>query len=301
MDNEAKQVALAFLQYCDANHITYKWSSTNRWNLRAKGRIVGYICVGIRSRDDGSWRILLDLKELLQYEEFIHKEGLITIFHNNIHYCEKCNASMCGKSEENPKFTTILGKKFRNICSIGVYFKNPGFTALDDIQKILSFRLALSHSTTSRPIFDPKVEELTRVDNTLRIRKISNADGKPNENMNNLFNGKYNNYFYAGAYGHMSNGNSHSILFELDEPDKIVMYGLVTGLRLNVPSGWALHGAESKDGVWVLLDAQGEFPKPVTLYTEKAFNVSNPKAYKYYRILFEGANFVLSQVHLYCV
>jgi len=79
MNGQAKQVVYAFLDYCDAKSITYKWSSTNRWNLNAKSKSLGYIGIGVRSRADDSWSIILDLKELLQYEDFIQKEGLTII------------------------------------------------------------------------------------------------------------------------------------------------------------------------------------------------------------------------------
>jgi hypothetical protein len=82
MSDDEKQIAFAFLEYCNAKKITYTWSSTNRWNLRAKGKIIGYICIGVRSRDDNSWRILLDMKELLQYEDFIQEVGLAGIIYH---------------------------------------------------------------------------------------------------------------------------------------------------------------------------------------------------------------------------
>lgn len=91
MNDDEKQVAYRFLDYCYAQAITYTWSSTNRWNLKIKGKIIEYICIGVRSHDDNSWRILLDLKELLQYEEFIQQEGLTEIICNNVNYCERCN------------------------------------------------------------------------------------------------------------------------------------------------------------------------------------------------------------------
>ena len=294
MSNEEKQVALAFLDYCNAKNITYKWSSTNRWTLKAKSKTIGYICIGVRSHDDNSWRILLDLKELLQYEDFIKKEGLTEIIYKNVNYCESCN-------HKNPCFgaATIIGKEFRNICGVCVRFKNPNAESLDNACKIIDFRLALSHGTASRPILDPITDGLTRIDNKLRVNGISDLAGNTDENRDNLFNSKYNNYFYAGPYEHMSTGDSHTIVFELDNPTELKMYSLVTGLRLDVPNNWALYGTISKDGAWTLLDSQTEFPKPVTLYTEKAFNIDEPKTYQYYRIALNGSYFVLSQIHLY--
>ena len=58
MDEEAKQVAFAYLDYCNAKNITYKWSSTNRWDLNAKGKRIGYIGIGVRKHDDNSWNII---------------------------------------------------------------------------------------------------------------------------------------------------------------------------------------------------------------------------------------------------
>jgi len=294
MSDEEKQVAYAFLDYCNMREITYTWSSTNRWNLRAKGKIIGYICIGVRSRDDNSWRILLDLKELLQYEDFIQKEGLTEIIRNNVNYCERCNHKnpCCGSA-------IILGHEFRDICGVCVSFKNPNANALDNAQKIIDFRLALSHGTASCPIFDPTTDGLTRIENKLRVSTISDLDGNVNENMSHLFNGKYNSYCYAGPYEHMLTGDSHNIVFELAEPVELMMYGLVTGLRLNVPRSWVLYGAASRYGAWTLLDEKDEFPNPVTLYTEKVFKIDVPKAYQYYRITLDGSYFVLSQIHLY--
>ena len=294
MSDEEKQIAYAFLEYCNAKEVTYTWSSTNRWNLKTKGKIIGYICIGIRSRDDNSWRILLDLKELLQYEDFIQKEGFAEVIYNNVNYCERCN-------HKNPCFgsETILGKKFNNICGVCVSFKNPNLEALDNAKKIIDFRLVLSHGTANRPIFDTITAGLTRIDNKLRISGISDLEGNINENMTNLFDDKYNSYLYTGAYEHMLVGNSHNIVFELNEPSELKMYGLVTGLRLDVPNSWTLYGAVSKDGEWILLDERDEFPNPVTLYTEKAFEIYKPKAYQYYRITLNGSYFVLSQIHLY--
>jgi hypothetical protein len=294
MSNEEKEVASAFLAYCNAKNITYKWSSTNRWTLKAKSKTIGYICIGVRSHDDNSWRILLDLKELLQYEDFIQKEGLAEIICNNVNYCERCN-------HKNPCFgsATILGKVFSNICGVCVSFKNPDTKALDNALKIIDFRLALSHGTANRPIFDLIIDGLTRIDNKLRVSGISDLEGNTDENRDNLFNSKYNNYFYAGPYEHMSTGDSHNIVFELDNPVELKMYSLITGLRIDVPNSWELYGATSKDGAWTLIDSQTEFPKPVTLYTERAFRIDTPKAYQYYRITLDGSYFVLSQIHLY--
>jgi len=292
MNTEAKQVAYAFLDYCNAKNITYKWSSTNRWNLNIKGKSIGYIGIGARKRDDNSWNILMNEKELVQYQDFIERESLLEIIHNNIGYCIKCHGNC------TPKSATILGKIFNNVCS-GLCFKNPDVDTLENIKKILDFILQLTHGTASRPILDAATDGLTRIDNKLYVSGVSDLQGNSNENISNLFNGKCGDYFYAGPYDYQSNGNSHDILFELDKSVELKMYGLVSGLRLDVPNGWTLYGAASTAGEWVMLDTRSEFSKPVTLYTEKAFSIDNPEAYQHYMITLDGSYFVLSQIYLY--
>ena len=38
LSGDKQQNALAFLEYCKAKKISYPWSSTNRWNMKAKGK-----------------------------------------------------------------------------------------------------------------------------------------------------------------------------------------------------------------------------------------------------------------------
>jgi len=292
MDDEAKKVAYAFLDYCNAKNITYKWSSTNRWNLNMKGKSLGYIGIGERDVDDDSWNLVMNLKEILQYEDDIQKEGLAEFVGNNILDCRGCSYN-CAKS------ATISGKEYHGICNVGTNLKNPNGETLKSVQKTLDFLLALTHGTASRPIIDATTNGLTRIDNKLRISAISDLQGNANENMDHLFNNKYNSYFYVGPYEHQVKQGIQNIVFQLDKPVELKMYSLVTGLRLDVPKKWALYGAVSEDGPWTLLDNRDEFPKPVTLYTEKAFKIASPQSYQYYQIKFEGWYFVVSQIHLY--
>ena len=283
MDDKAKQVASLFLDYCNAKNITYRWNSTNRWNLMAKGKSLGYIGIGVRETDDNSWSILLNHREIIQYEDFIQKEGLSEIINNNLHLCEKCSGSCMS-------------------CAGKLGFENPDAGTLESVKRILDLRLNLlqRNGTGNRPILDPETEGLTRINNKLSVSGVSDLHGNSNGNMNNLFDNKYNSYCYVGPYeSFMLVGDKHNIVFQLNEPVELKMYSLVTGLRTDVPDKWALYGAESVDGEWVMLDARDQFPKPVTLYTEKAFKINAPKTYQYYRITFESRQFVLSQIHFY--
>ena len=120
MDNEAKQIAFSFLDFCNEKNITYRWSSTNRWNLMAKSKSIGYIAIGARKTDDNSWYILLNHRELLQYENFTRKENLMKIIYDNLHFCEGCN-----------------GDRGCMSCTGKLRFRNPGAEILDSVKKIL--------------------------------------------------------------------------------------------------------------------------------------------------------------------
>jgi len=295
-DNE-QQNALAFLEYCKTKKISYPWSSTNRWNMKAKGKSIGYIDIGGERKwnTGGSWYVDLDLRELSQYEGTIEKEGLSEFVCKYLKPCITCGS--CSPSST----VKLFGKEFPNMChGMIAYIENPDADTINSIQKLINIRLAIPQGTPNRPLFDPATNGLTRVDNKRRISNVSDMDGNYNENMNFLFDGSYKQYFYVGPYGiYKTKENSHDIVFALDEPAQIMMYGLVTSLRPDAPPSWTLYGASSKNGSWTLLDKQDEFPKPVTNYTEKAFSINTPGMYQWYRITFEGKWFIVSQVHLY--
>ena len=317
LNDDLQQDVLAFLDYCKSKKISYPWSSTNTWTLKAKSKSIGSIWIGgekwINGKrvtgdlNDGSgWTVGTWYTELLQYTDFFEKENLQSVFLNSLKRCSKCSSGC-------PPYTVkIFGKEYRNICrskyldrDTCIQFKNPDAEATEQIKRIIDFRLAISHGTANRPIFDPDAAGLTRVDNKLRVSDVSDLQGnpfpgRPNEKIDCLFDGKYDSYarFAAFLLGEDSK-NSYDVVFQLDALVELKMYSLVTGLRLDVPDKWALYGADSKEGPWKLLDKRDEFPRPVTNYTEKAFTIGAPGAYRCYRFNFEGSHFVLSQVHLY--
>ena len=70
LDGDKQGHILDFLDYCKTKKISYLWSSTNRWNMKAKGKNIGYIDLGGHrpGNADGSWYISVDLHELRQHE-----------------------------------------------------------------------------------------------------------------------------------------------------------------------------------------------------------------------------------------
>jgi len=290
------QNALAFLEYCKSKKISYPWSSTNRWNMKAKGKSIGWIDIGgeRKGNANGSWYIDIDMRELRQYEDAIKKEGLSDFVKKHLKICISCASCAPGVS------ISFLGQEFQNVCySIPLYICNPDANTIESIQKLINIRLAIPRGTAARPLLDPATDGLTRIDNK-RISDISDMDGNTNANMCLLFDGKYDKYYYAGPYGEFkSDKTSHDIIFKLDEPIELAMYGLVTSMRTDAPRKWTLYGTASINGMWEKLDEQEEFPKPITSYTEKAFKISTPAAYQYYRFTLEGRTFMVSQLHFY--
>jgi len=307
LSGEPRREALAFLDYCKAKKISYPWSSTNTWYLQAKGKRIGIIWIGgVKAPgqydEDTLWAVGAGFYELLQYDDFIIKENMQRAILNSLLRCSDCG-SFCA-----PGYACkILGQKYSNLCramwildgKTCINFKNPDAGAIEKVKRIIEYRLTLRHGTASRPVFDPAADGLTRIDNKLRVSGMKCLQGNLSSDSHNmkadyLFDGKYASYVHFFNKEH-----SNDIVFELDEPVELVMYGLVTGHRLDVPDSWKLYGAEPKDGSWTLLDERDEFPKPVTNFTEKAFKVDAPGAYRRYRFTFEGCRFILSQIHLY--
>jgi len=306
--SELRQDVFAFLDYCKTKKISYPWSSTNTWTLKAKGKSIGLIQVGSKESpeqyDNIHWTIGVGFRELHQYDDFVIKEDLQNIILKSLTHCTNCNTyCTLGYADK------ILGKEYRNLCR-GMYildektcisFNNPDIAVIEKVKRIIDFRLSLSHGTVNRPIFDPITGELNRIDNKGQINDVTNLQGNPILNtitskskISNLFDGKYDSYarFWVSE-------NSYDIVFQLDEPTMLVMYSFVTSFQLQLPNSWMFYGLRSKDEPWVLLDEQGSFPKPVTAYTEKAFRISVPGVYQYYRFVFEKCKFDLAQVHLY--
>lgn len=317
LSDELQRDVLEFLDYCKAKKISYPWSSTKTWTLKTKGKSIGLIWVGgakwingkrvTEDLNDGSgWTVGAGYAELLQYTDFIENEKLQSVFLNSLKRCSKCSSGC-------PPYTVkISGKEYRSICrskyfdrDTCIQFKNPDAEVIEKIKKILDFRLGILHGTAKRPVFDPVAAGLTRLDNKMRVSGISDLQGnpfpgRPNEKIDYLFDGKHDSYARFAAFLFGDNAKkSYDVLFQLDAPVELKMYSLVTGFRLEVPDKWALYGAESKDVPWSLLDARDEYPKPMTLYTEKAFKIGAPGVYRFYRFTFESSSFVLSQVYLY--
>jgi len=309
LDAESRQEVLAFLDYCKAKKISYPWSSTNTWTLKAKGKSIGLIWLGGEKAldkydDDTRWAIGVSFVELLQYDNFIIKESLQSILFNSLKHCNNCNAYCTSGYTEN-----ILGKEVRHLCrslfildeKTCINFKNPNATAIEQAKRVIDFKLAIPHGTANRVIFDLAAHGLTRIDNASQVCEVTDLQGNPIQNqitaiskVENLFDGQYNRYARF-----WTNENSYDVVFQLNKPATLVMYSLVTSIQLQVPYHWRLYGATSKSEPWTLLDEQGAFSKPVTSYTEKAFSISNPKTLQYYRLSFERCKFDLAQVHLY--
>jgi len=294
-----QQDVLVFLEYCKTKKVSYQWSSTNTWTLKAKGKGIGLISIC-----DAGWTVCVGFVELIQYDDFIEKENLQSDILSHLRHCTNCNAHC------TPGYTQeILGKQYRRLCramffldkKVCLNFTNPNTTAMDKIKRMIDFRLVLSHGTANRPILDPSTEGLTRIDNTQRITGVTDLQGNPIKNqitsgasINNLFDGKYSSYARFWA-----NENSFDIVLQLDKPIELTKYSLVTSSQLQVPDSWKLYGAAAPNELWTLLDEQDKFPKPVTSYTERAFSIDAPEKYLYYRFVFKKCKFDLSQIHLY--
>ena len=299
LNSELQQDVLAFLDYCKSAKVTYPWGSLNTWTLKARGRTYGGICID----GENDWAIWLHLTELFQYDDFLIQEGLQDAVKNSLKQCTGCSP-YC-----TPGYADIiLGEEHRHLCRGMFYvdrnihsieFKNPDHASTEKIKRIINFKLAIPHGTPARPVCDPAASAYRRIDNACRVSDVTDMQGNsfkaaPNMSVSYLFDGEYSTYARF-----FSKDDCFNIIFRLDEPAELAMYGLVTASQLLVPDSWKLYGASARDGEWTLLDARDAFPKPVTSYTEWAFAIGSPQPFMWYRLSFDVCKFDLSQVHLY--
>ena len=299
LDAELHQDVHAFLTYCNTKKISYKWSSTNTWTMKSKGKSIGLISV-----NDEHWTVGVSFIELIQYDDLIMKENLQSDILDKLRRCTNCN-SYCV-----PGYTDIILKKqYRGLCramffldnKTCVNFTNPNAEAIKKVKRMIEFMLAIVHGTTKHPIFDSGTIGLTRIDNRSCVNNVKDVHGNlivnqitSKTSIDKLFDGKYDTYARFWV-----NENSYELVLYMNEPITLTMYSFVTAATLQVPGSWKLYGAKSLDGGWVLLDEQDCFPKPVTSYTERAFSITASEAYQLYRFVFAKCKFDLSQVHFF--
>ena len=289
-----KEMLQDFIIWLKSNKISLGWASSNAWKMAYKGSRLGTVRLYEGSlyidppfgNNDG------DL------EKFIINENLAEIIWNNVEFCVNCFCATPGHSAR------ILGRDFENVCH-SVRFKDPGTDEFACAKKLLEYviKTSQSNSTAKRPVFDPETAGLTRIENKMRVSGVSDLRGIPNENAERLFDGDYSQSLYVGPYGpYKSDGRSCEITFHLDVPVTIEMYSIVTNKNGVIPNSWILYGAVSENDFRKQLDARintDAFTEPIPQFSEKAFKVDNPGSYRYYKIVFEGGAFQLSQMHFY--
>ena len=283
-----------FTSWLKANKISLVWASSNAWKMAYKGSRIGTVRLYEGSlyidppfgNNDGN------------LEKFLTDENLAEIIWDNVEFCVNCFCASPGHSAR------ILGRNFENVCH-SVRFKDPGTDEFACAKKLLEYVIKASQSngTAKRPVFDPKTVGLTRIENKTRVSNVSDLRNIPSENAEKLFDDDYSQSIYVGPYGpYKSDGRSCGITFQLDAPVTIEMYSIVTNKNGVIPNSWILYGAASENDLGEQLDARiktDAFVEPVPQFSEKAFSIDNPGSYRYYKIVFEGEAFQLSQMHFY--
>jgi len=281
--DEKRKNALAFVAYLRANKMNPGWAATNTWTLKHKGKLM--LTIRLTGADyfthrktieSDSWLISPPFDRTSDYND-VPIDGFKETVWANVNYCAGCIKCRPGNTY------TLIGKQFNSVCNSMVVFVNPGADEIECVKQLMehSIKAADKHGTPSKPLLD------LRTDGLKRVKDISASCEK-------LFNGKYA-MFYA-------DGNE-DIMFHTDKPITVKMYGLTTYKEDKLPKSWTLYGANSVDGSWELLDTQTKadvFNGTITYYTEKAFPISSPEDYQFYKLaLHSDGRYFLSQVHLY--
>ena len=309
VDGKNQKNALGLIAWLRKNKMAPGWSGVhNAWDAKCKGKTICKISLrsdGWAINDTkGTWHVELYLKNMKQYEDLILSEGLQDIILSRLHGCKYC---LSGTKHCVGGFDrTILGKKFNGICNSlypGIF--DPDKAMIANIKKLLEFEQKarmdaasssppLSPPSSIEPIFSSQTAKYTRIDNQ---KRVSGVTGKT-KGVINIFDGDYS---IDKEYG---SRNSSDVLFQLDKPETLKMYSIVTGAREYVPGESTLYGYVEESQQWLELDKQNKataFPNPIAKHAETAFNIAIPSAHQYYKLSIKSiAGYIqFSQVHLY--
>ena len=174
LSEESQRSVLAFLNYCKLNKISYAWSSTNKWYLKAKGKRIGIIWIGEKYLgkviSDKDWYIGIGYVQLFPYDDFVIKESLQSGIVEKLVYCSKYKRN-CGASCSPGETKIIFNYEYRNLCAgmwildnnTCISYKNPDYEMLNKVKRIIDF--IIDNSTTKK---EPLTEDIV-----IGSRKIS--------------------------------------------------------------------------------------------------------------------------------
>jgi len=311
---ENQQIALDFIAWLRENKMPSSWSGVhNAWNANYKGKTICKISLAENGwghvEEKFTWTIRPYLSNMKKYENSIIENNLQEIIQSRVTFCYKCHS---GKNCIGGHDRTVLGKDFKGVCAneseCFPWIYDPGVSLLEDVKKILLFEqnarseeTALPQTTLPPPViieptFSPDTAQYTRMDNQKRVSGIS---GKT-KSVTKIFDGDYS---LDNEYGSRNGGD---IFFQLDKPETLKMYSIMTGRNDEIPPEWTLYGYAESDE-WVELDSQLKTNfASVEKHTEIVFNINNPSEHQYYKLKIKSTGWLTSgdyirfaQIHLY--
>jgi len=299
---DKQQDAFALVVWFRANKMAPTWSGVNNaWNANYKGRTICKISLrngGWSADNPYSWNVGLYLENMNSYEGSILHEGLQDIILSRVYKCKYC---IKGTKHCVGGFNiTVLGHEYKGICNTyshpAIYDPNAGM--IEKIQKLIGME---QHARTENaklpptpppmiePIFSPLTDVYKRIENQVRVSGVS---GKT-KSASKIFDGKYDD-----DYG---SRNGSDVLFQLDKPEKLMMYSIVTGASEDLPVEWTLFGYDNANGQWEQLDKQSRADIPsIMKHTEIAFGITIPGVHQRYKLNMKSKGYVkFAQLHLF--
>ena len=294
-------IALDLVAWFRKNKMAPGWSGvSNAWNANCKGKAICKISLlndGWSADNHSTWNVLLYLENIHEYEDSIIREELQEIILSRISKCTYC---LSGTKHCAGGFVkTVLGKEYKGICYSYCYpmIYDPDTAMIDNIQKLIGMEQKARVNKPALPLPTPSVEttlspltaNYTRLDN---LKCVSGISGKT-KSINKIFDGTYDD-----DYG---SRNSSDVQFQLDKPETLRMYGIVTGESKDLPVEWTLYGYDDESGQWAELDKQARTSiTPIAMHTEYAFEIATPGKHQQYKLNIKSKGYVqFTQLHLY--
>ncbi|MCL2547468.1 MAG: hypothetical protein FWE06_09870 [Oscillospiraceae bacterium] len=140
LDDKEHELATEFILWLREIGLSPKLKPSRAVNADYKGkRVCELAFTPYRTKKNSKWSIRPIFAYTNEYENFIAKENLKAFHWSGIVPCCVCHPGTCGTGQD----IAVFGRGFENIClNRGIVFCDPDEMAIENIKKIVNFRLA---------------------------------------------------------------------------------------------------------------------------------------------------------------
>ena len=136
LTSDTQKNALDFVAFMKANEMPPKLVAENCWTFAYSEEAIHACVLAIYPDESGIGWTIFDNPLTSQYDDFPANDKLKEFAWAHVNLCTSCGGSSgCGKQPGRCK--TIFGKKYDNVCTSEVAFRNPDTETLKTIMQMI--------------------------------------------------------------------------------------------------------------------------------------------------------------------